>query len=81
MALRLLLLRILTLRILLLRVLALRILTLGVLALRILTLRVLALLHLIASLELVVGFRFAAAAGDERSAGDQSTKSNKKKGT
>jgi hypothetical protein len=71
----LLLLRILTLGVLLLRVLTLllRILALGVLLLRVLT--------LLAGLELVVGFGFATAACNQGAAGDQSTDSNKKKGT
>jgi hypothetical protein len=80
------LLRVLTLRLLLLRVLTrllllwvlTRLLLLRVLALRILLLRVLTLL---ASLELVIGFRLAAAASNQGAAGDQTTESNQKKGT
>jgi hypothetical protein len=58
----------LTLWVLLLRVLALRILLLRVLALRVLT-----RLHLVAGLELAVGFRFASTASHEGTAEGEST--------
>lgn len=78
----LLLLRILALRVLLLRVLALllRVLLLRILALRVLTL-LLRVLPLLPSLELVVGFRFAAATSNQNAAGEDSTQCDKKKGT